>query len=85
LEMVYADGGCVIRGNTSRLAFAAAQAGGAAWSSPTHGLRYVHDGIGTIKPAVSEGLAQPFPALMVAPLDDVKEGTGRVGIGPVGA
>jgi len=74
----------VIRGNTSRLTFAAAQAGGAAWPSPTQGLRYVHAGIGTIKPVVSEGLAQPVPALMAAPLDDVKEGTGRVGIAPVG-
>jgi hypothetical protein len=51
----------------------------------TQGSGYVHPAIATFIPVVSDGLAQPVPASMVA--DDVgatNVGTGRVGMVPVG-
>lgn len=57
------------------------QDAGGAEAGSTQGSRYVQEGMGTCRPAVSEGLFQPFPALMDAA---VKVGTGKVGMAPVG-
>jgi len=73
----------VIKGWTAlRAALGDPHVGGGAVPGSTQGSRYVQVGIGTCILSVSEGLAQPLPALMV--FLAVKVGTGNVGMGPVG-
>jgi len=71
----------VTKGGSALRAAPAPQAAGGAVPGSTQGSRYVQEGMGTFMRVVSDGFAQPFPALTDFP---VNVGTGNVGMVPVG-
>ena len=71
----------MIKGGSARRAAAAPQDAGGAVPGSTKVSRYVQVGMGTFMRVVSDGFAQPLPALTDFP---VNVGTGNVGMTPVG-
>lgn len=72
----------MIKGGSALRTTAAPQDAGGAVPGSTHASRYVQVGMGTCMRVVSDGFAQPLPAL--TDCLGVNVGTGNVGMGPVG-